>query len=344
MLVPNRYGSNADYRYGFQGQEKDDELKGEGNSLNYTFRMHDPRIGRFFALDPLASKYPHNSPYTFAENRVIDGLELEGGEVYDYRLDLDDKGHKVGFKFVGTNTYAGINWSIWNLFGLKVPAVTIFQQGKNIGRYSFNSQGQGGFKDLAKFASDEEYRNLYMSTNLSLDEWYKKMGDDVGQTFEDGIKSAAITNYAVNRVNQQVVSKNSNVARNQSIVLKDKSPQIGTNFEKYSVTISEGKININGRSVTNGKFDFVVDSNGNLVIGSGHYNLSGGAQTVRAAGEIKIYKGKVTSITNSSGHYKPSASEAANFGEILKNSGVDIKGANLKVYNTDGTLKSNTKL
>ncbi len=32
---------------GFQGQEKDDEIKGEGNSLNYTYRMHDPRLGGF---------------------------------------------------------------------------------------------------------------------------------------------------------------------------------------------------------------------------------------------------------------------------------------------------------
>jgi hypothetical protein len=31
-------------------------------------------------LDPLASSYPHNSPYAFSENRVIDGVELEGLE------------------------------------------------------------------------------------------------------------------------------------------------------------------------------------------------------------------------------------------------------------------------
>jgi RHS repeat-associated protein len=80
QLVPNRHGSSDSYRYGFQGQEKDDEIKGEGNSLNYTFRMHDPRIGRFFTTDPLAPKYPHNSPYAFSENRVIDGGELEGLE------------------------------------------------------------------------------------------------------------------------------------------------------------------------------------------------------------------------------------------------------------------------
>jgi RHS repeat-associated protein len=80
MLVPNRYGSSDSYRYGFQGQEMDNEIKGEGNSLNYTFRMHDPRIGRFFAIDPLAPKYPFYSPYQFSGNRVIDMVELEGLE------------------------------------------------------------------------------------------------------------------------------------------------------------------------------------------------------------------------------------------------------------------------
>jgi RHS repeat-associated protein len=80
MQVPNRFASIEDYRYGFQGQEKDDEVKGEGNSLNYTFRMHDPRVGRFFALDPLTKKYPYYSPYSFSGNKVIRYVELEGLE------------------------------------------------------------------------------------------------------------------------------------------------------------------------------------------------------------------------------------------------------------------------
>jgi RHS repeat-associated protein len=80
MLIPGRHTDTDVYRYGFQGQEKDDEIKGEGNSLNYKYRMHDPRIGRFFAVDPLAFKYPHNSPYAFSENNVIASIELEGLE------------------------------------------------------------------------------------------------------------------------------------------------------------------------------------------------------------------------------------------------------------------------
>ena len=88
MLLNNRHGSvDSDaYRYGFQGQERDDEVKGKGNSYNYKYRMHDPRLGRFFAVDPLSHKYPHNSTYAFSENRVIDGVELEGLEVVSFHI------------------------------------------------------------------------------------------------------------------------------------------------------------------------------------------------------------------------------------------------------------------
>jgi RHS repeat-associated protein len=68
------------YRYGFQNQEKDDEVSGAGNSLNFEYRMHNPRLGRFMATDPLEKDYPWNSPYAFSENTLINAVELEGLE------------------------------------------------------------------------------------------------------------------------------------------------------------------------------------------------------------------------------------------------------------------------
>jgi RHS repeat-associated protein len=81
-LMPGRNSSTSDYRYGFQNQESDPELYGEGNSYAFEYRIHDPRIGRFLSIDPLAAKYPHNSPYAFSENIVIHCFELEGLERY----------------------------------------------------------------------------------------------------------------------------------------------------------------------------------------------------------------------------------------------------------------------
>jgi RHS repeat-associated protein len=80
--LEERTVSSNSYRYGFQGQEGDDEIKGEGNSVNYSFRMHDPRVGRFFAVDPLTFEYPHYTPYSFSGNKVISCIELEGLEEF----------------------------------------------------------------------------------------------------------------------------------------------------------------------------------------------------------------------------------------------------------------------
>src|SRR5690606_16138237 len=69
-----------DYRFGFNGQEKDNEIKGIGNSLDFRFRVYDSRLGRFMSSDPLAKSFPWNSTYAFAENDVIRAIDLEGKE------------------------------------------------------------------------------------------------------------------------------------------------------------------------------------------------------------------------------------------------------------------------
>lgn len=92
MHMPGRHANTGDYRYGFQGQETDNEIKGEGNSMNFKYRMHDTRLGRFFAPDPLEKSYPHNSTYAFSENRVIDGVDFEGLEyVTRIHIIMDNK-------------------------------------------------------------------------------------------------------------------------------------------------------------------------------------------------------------------------------------------------------------
>lgn len=72
--------SNTKYRYGFNGKENDNEVKGEGNQQDYGLRIYDPRLGKFLSVDPLTKEYPWNSTYAFAENDVIRCVDLDGGE------------------------------------------------------------------------------------------------------------------------------------------------------------------------------------------------------------------------------------------------------------------------
>jgi len=71
------------YRYGFNGQEKSDEIKGEGNQQDYGLQIYDPRIRRFLSVDPLTKSYPMLSPYPFAKNNPIKFIDLDGGEKKD---------------------------------------------------------------------------------------------------------------------------------------------------------------------------------------------------------------------------------------------------------------------
>jgi RHS repeat-associated protein len=80
VQLDGRTVSSGGYRYGFNGQERIDEIHGEGNYLDFKYRGYDSRIGRFFATDPLKSSYPELTPYQFASNSPIFMIELEGLE------------------------------------------------------------------------------------------------------------------------------------------------------------------------------------------------------------------------------------------------------------------------
>jgi RHS repeat-associated protein len=78
-------GLSEGYRYGYQGSEKDDEVKGEGNSYTTEFRMLDPRLWRWLSIDPLEADFPWQSPYVSMDNNPIClndvyGLSADGGD------------------------------------------------------------------------------------------------------------------------------------------------------------------------------------------------------------------------------------------------------------------------
>src|SRR5690554_3702764 len=95
-----RFIVSGGYRYGFNSMERDNEIKGKGNSYDFGARMYDPRVGRWLSIDPLASKYPSLSAYSFVANCPIklidpDGKEIiinykdENGEIQSYKYGSD---------------------------------------------------------------------------------------------------------------------------------------------------------------------------------------------------------------------------------------------------------------
>lgn len=83
MLQPERSFNTGEYRYGFNGKENDNEMKGVGNQQDYGMRIYDPRLGRFLSVDPLTRSYPMLTPYQFASNCPIVGVDQDGLEFYN---------------------------------------------------------------------------------------------------------------------------------------------------------------------------------------------------------------------------------------------------------------------
>ena len=84
MLMPGRKYSSDKYRYGFNGKENDNEVKGDGNQQDYGMRVYDGRIGKFLSVDPLSKKFPYYTPYQFSGNSPISNIDLDGLEEVHY--------------------------------------------------------------------------------------------------------------------------------------------------------------------------------------------------------------------------------------------------------------------
>jgi RHS repeat-associated protein len=117
MLEPGRKFTqgNIKYRYGFNGKENDNDVKGEGNQQDYGFRIYDPRLGRFLSQDPLFKSYPWYTPYQFAGNKPIAFIDRDGLE--EARAD--------------EIAYAAIN--IWDANHVRINKNVAFELAQNSG-------------------------------------------------------------------------------------------------------------------------------------------------------------------------------------------------------------------
>ncbi len=110
MQQPGRNFSSFPFRFGINGKERDDEIKGFGNSYDYAARIFDPRNCKWLSIDPKAINFPEQSPYNFSLNNPVFYVDGNGkepasaellrvnthGTFLDPRLTLVHKGLLVG--------------------------------------------------------------------------------------------------------------------------------------------------------------------------------------------------------------------------------------------------------
>src|SRR5690606_17058167 len=150
--------NKSGYRYGFQGQEKDDEVKGKGNSVNYTYRMHDPRLGRFFAVDPLADK-----------NQVISTFELEGLEPNEELNGVNLMTAHPDGTYVAPNYASNYSDDPFNVFDWKLKTEGDSRSWELIGEHQFTE-----LPEMGVVADRPEQPVIKTGTQNMIDEAWNK--------------------------------------------------------------------------------------------------------------------------------------------------------------------------
>jgi len=97
--IESRAFASGEYRYGFNGMEKDNE----NNSDAYDFgaRICDLRLGRWLSLDPLFRIQPSQSAYKSFLNHPLIFIDVEGKTEYQINIVYDKK---IGEAFVKVTT------------------------------------------------------------------------------------------------------------------------------------------------------------------------------------------------------------------------------------------------
>ncbi|MBX3165148.1 MAG: hypothetical protein KF900_11780 [Bacteroidetes bacterium] len=149
--MAGRQFNTANYRYGYQGAEKTDEISGTGNHYTTEFREADVRIGRWWSLDPITKSDISN--YVMMSNSPIIMMDPKGDDDY-----YNEKG-----KYLYTDTKTSTDIKIitqenWNMINNNYSSAIADKNSSNLGLLKSLDQNS---KTLTIKNSSGEFKNLW---------------------------------------------------------------------------------------------------------------------------------------------------------------------------------------
>jgi RHS repeat-associated protein len=234
------------YRHGFNGMEKDDEMKGQGNFYTTEFRQYDSRSGIWVSVDPLAEERPMNSLYNFCTNnpnRFIDPngmLETEFKDLNGNTTKTVDDGSNAVFQEMGKGTdkhyeFTGYNEELKGENVINIGTAIQEQQILNNRNPSLqeNAQGQG------ETHCNQATQNI-MKTVASADSNPKAIVKGNANSMITTLENGLNLNYK--KVDQITAEKNAESGN--LVIIGWKNPSGHGHVLTYSVgeNISKGKV------------------------------------------------------------------------------------------------------
>lgn len=158
------------YFYGYQGSEKTDELKGSGNHYTTFFRELDPRLGRWWSIDPKTSLMPWQSPYVSMDNNPIWFNDPLGDKIKikhkvaktdkDGNVKTNRKG-EIKYKSVKTTYEEGMNTDNFD------------QYGKDVVKSLDERIASGGGDDIKKLELDKKHTVIIRNNEVGKSPYFQ---------------------------------------------------------------------------------------------------------------------------------------------------------------------------
>jgi RHS repeat-associated protein len=252
MLMPGRtYSSTTGYRYGFNGKENDNEVKGEGNQQDYGMRIYDPRLGKFLSVDPLQKQYPFYTPYQFSGNTPIQATDLDGLEEIHFNLTFNkdnkpqlkydktvkEKSFLFFFSYKPTETkvihYKGESYE-FTAGGYSTSPLS--DPGANSYEY-LNAWLGGGYN---KISFDQAFYSTYAKNLLDAGEFAEGVSTDiaVGKSWAKANANSADETTPSTKTNKQVAAANGGKFGGKTIIVDENlSPTIATKLKEQGYNV-----------------------------------------------------------------------------------------------------------
>jgi RHS repeat-associated protein len=268
----------------FQGQEFANKEFSDGSGLDwyeFKYRMHDPQIGRFLQIDPLADEYEYNSPYAFSENKVIVHREIEGLEA-EYIFgkawkELADDFRSLGRSIDKAITYV-TSWGGSTENASKTIGNTTITNSTTVSVSTETSTNfEGNFDYIIRNNTSVGNPEPMTKTNTTI-----KITDD--QKVEVKTSKSTVTNKT------SIDAVSGNVSTENSVKVNRKGIDVGGSITSNSNGTVSGKVEASVGKSTKGK------ANATLTSGSNGTNLQIqvgtekkiGKQTINQSAGIKI--------------------------------------------------------
>lgn len=176
MLMPGRSYSSTAYKYGFNGKEKDDEVMGAGNSLDFGARLYDSRLGKWLSVDFLSGKGKNISlsTYNFSSNSPIARIDIDGNDDYYFNLKNELIGYtatsKVDNYYIAGNLVKSPEFNIVKVYvdPVGIGHTAIGFDGKTVGFYpgGGSKAAMYGTRMTYRKYSSNEFENHYPNANI----------------------------------------------------------------------------------------------------------------------------------------------------------------------------------